>query len=65
MNQTVPEMVRIGVGTARIKCVTPQRVEYFDEAGQECDRTSVLGCHEQETYPIGVLVFSGLHMLLF
>jgi hypothetical protein len=21
---------------ARIKCVTPQRVEYFDEAGQEC-----------------------------
>ena len=36
MNQIVPEIVRIGVGDARIKCVTPQRVEYFDEAGQEC-----------------------------
>ena len=36
MNQTVPEMVRIGVANAQIKCVTPQRVEYFDEAEQEC-----------------------------
>ena len=36
MNQIVPEIVRIGAGNARIKCVTPQRVEYFDEAGQEC-----------------------------
>ena len=36
MNQIAPEIVRIGVGNARIKCVTPQRVEYFDEAGQEC-----------------------------
>jgi hypothetical protein len=36
VNQMVPEVVRIGVGNARIKCVTPQRVEYFDEAGQEC-----------------------------
>lgn len=36
MNQIVPEIVRIGVANARIKCVTRQRVEYFDEAGQEC-----------------------------
>ena len=36
MTQTVPEIVRIGVGNARIKCVTSLRVEYFDEAGQEC-----------------------------
>ena len=36
MNQTVPEFVRIGVANACIKCVTPQRVEYFDEAGKEC-----------------------------
>jgi len=36
LNQIVPEIVRIGVGNARIKCVTPQRVGYFDEAGQEC-----------------------------
>jgi hypothetical protein len=36
VNQIVPEIVRIGVGNARIKCVTRQRVEYFDEAGQEC-----------------------------
>ena len=32
----MPEIVRIGVANARIKCVTPQRVEYLDEAGQEC-----------------------------
>jgi hypothetical protein len=32
----VPEIVRIGVANAQIKCVTPHRVEYFDEAGQEC-----------------------------
>ena len=36
MNQLVPEIIRIGVANARIKCVTPQRVEYLDEAGQEC-----------------------------
>ena len=36
MNEMVPEIVRIGAGNARIKCLTPQRVEYFDEAGQEC-----------------------------
>ena len=36
VNQIVPEVVRVGVGNARIKCVTPQRVEYFDETGQEC-----------------------------
>jgi hypothetical protein len=36
VNQMVPEIVRIGVSNARIKCVTPQRVEYRDEAGQEC-----------------------------
>lgn len=36
MNQIVPEIVRIGVGNARIKCVTLQRVEYLDAAGQEC-----------------------------
>ena len=36
MDEIVPEIVRIGVANARIKCVTPQRVEYFDEAGQEC-----------------------------
>jgi hypothetical protein len=32
----VPEIVEIGVANARIKCVTRQRVEYLDEAGQEC-----------------------------
>jgi hypothetical protein len=36
VNQMVPEIVRISVANARIKCVTPQRVEYLDEAGQEC-----------------------------
>jgi hypothetical protein len=36
VNQMVPEIVRIGVANARIKCVTPQRVEYRDEAGEEC-----------------------------
>jgi hypothetical protein len=36
VNQMVPEIVRIGVSNARITCVTPQRVEYVDEAGQEC-----------------------------
>lgn len=36
MNQIVPEIVRIDVGNARIKCVTSQRVEYLDGAGQEC-----------------------------
>ena len=35
-DHVVPEIVRIGVGNARIKCVTRQRVEYLDEAGQEC-----------------------------
>ena len=35
-NQMVPEIVRFGVANSRIKCVTPQRVEYLDEAGQEC-----------------------------
>ena len=32
----VHEIVRIGVANTRIKCVTPQRVEYLDEAGLEC-----------------------------
>ena len=36
MNQMAPEIVRIGVANSRIKRVTPQRVEYRDEAGQEC-----------------------------
>jgi hypothetical protein len=36
VNQIVPEIVRIGVAKACIKCVAPQRLEYFDEAGQEC-----------------------------
>ena len=36
MNQIVPEIIRIDVGNARIKSVTRQRVEYLDEAGQEC-----------------------------
>ena len=36
VNQMVPEIVRIGVSNARITCVTPQRVEYVVEAGQEC-----------------------------
>ena len=36
MNEMVTEIVRIGVANARIKCVTRQRVEYLDEAGQEC-----------------------------
>jgi hypothetical protein len=36
VNQRVPEIVRIGIANARIKCVTSHRVEYLDEAGQEC-----------------------------
>jgi hypothetical protein len=36
VNQTVPEIVRIGVANACIKCVTPQRVEYLDEVGLGC-----------------------------
>jgi hypothetical protein len=36
VNQISPEIVTIGAGNARIKCVTPQRVEYFDETGQQC-----------------------------
>jgi hypothetical protein len=36
VSQIVPEIVRIGVGNARINCVTPQRVDYRDKAGQEC-----------------------------
>jgi len=36
VNQMVPEIVRIGVSNARIKCVTRQRLEYIDEAGQNC-----------------------------
>ncbi len=36
VDEILPEIVRIGVGNARIKCVTRQRVEYFDEAEQEC-----------------------------
>lgn len=36
MNRLAPEIVRIGVTNAHIKCVTPQRVDYLDEAGQEC-----------------------------
>ena len=36
VNQMVPEIVRIGVANARITCVTSERVEYLDEAGQEC-----------------------------
>ena len=36
MNRIVPEIVRIGVANARIKSATRQRVEYLDEAGQEC-----------------------------
>jgi hypothetical protein len=36
LKQIAPELVRIGVANARIQCVTPQRVEYLDEAGQEC-----------------------------
>jgi hypothetical protein len=35
MNQTAPEIVRIGVASARVTSVTQQRVEYLDEAGQE------------------------------
>jgi hypothetical protein len=34
-DQMVPEIVRIDVGNARIKCVTRQRLEYIDEAGEE------------------------------
>lgn len=30
----MPEIVRVGVANARIKCVTPQTLEYTDEAGQ-------------------------------
>lgn len=36
MDEIEPEIVRIGASNARIKCVTPQRVEYVDEAGNEC-----------------------------
>lgn len=36
VNQTVPEIVRIGVANARIKSVTSQRVKYLNDAGLEC-----------------------------
>jgi hypothetical protein len=36
VNQILPEIVRIGVANARLECVTPQRVDYRDEAGLEC-----------------------------
>lgn len=36
VDEIEPEIVRIGVSNARITCVTPQRVEYVDEAGKEC-----------------------------
>jgi hypothetical protein len=36
VDEIIAEITRIGVGSARLKCVTPKRVEYFDEAGQEC-----------------------------
>jgi hypothetical protein len=36
MSEIVPEIVRIGVGNACVRSVTPERVEYVDEGGQEC-----------------------------
>jgi hypothetical protein len=36
VDEIAPEIVRIGVTNARIKCVKYQRVEYLDRAGQEC-----------------------------
>jgi hypothetical protein len=41
VNQMVPDIVRIGVTNARIKCVTPQRVEYRDEADKSALLTSI------------------------
>ena len=35
MNQTAPEIIRIGNGTARVTTVTQERVEYLDAAGQK------------------------------
>ena len=35
MNNTSPDVVRIGVGLARVTRVTPKQVEYLDEAGQQ------------------------------
>jgi len=35
MNNTSPEVVRVGVGAARITRVTPKQVECIDAAGQE------------------------------
>jgi hypothetical protein len=32
----LPEIVRIGMANAHITCVTPQRLEYLNEAGEEC-----------------------------
>jgi hypothetical protein len=36
MNEIAPEIVRIGVGNACVRSVTPERVEYFDDGGLEC-----------------------------
>jgi hypothetical protein len=64
VNRTVPEIVRIGVANAQIKCVTPQRAEYLDEAGQECFvdfEECVLGTGSNCTVPaaVGNTVTSG------
>lgn len=57
MNHTDRERVRIGVARARVTSVTPKRVEYLDELGQEwfvdleqCARNWVQYCsdHEQD-----------------
>lgn len=59
MNQTAPEIVRIGIASACVTSVTRQRVEYLDEAGQgwfvdleQCARNWIRyrNDHEQELF---------------
>ena len=61
MNESTPEVVRIGVSGARVMRVTQQRVEYIDMAGQEqfveleeCARNWVgwHDAHRQEFLPL-------------
>ena len=35
MNQHAPEIVRIGIAGAHVKSVSPEQVDYVDEAGKE------------------------------
>jgi hypothetical protein len=57
VNQIVPEIIRIGVASARIKRVTGKRITYLDEAGQkgfvdlvECAKNWVQLHHKDDEY---------------